>query len=140
MTPTLLGRWQTRLVMLATFGLVITLVFALSYRPFNETFFVVLFWVAVFGLGWDIVFILLQKLRWDRDWPPLFQWLAAAAEGLAVYLVIDNTGLPGVAEGGVPAGIFTAHYGLVFFTTWAWTQGPMRALFPRWRFDGGRVA
>ena len=32
MTPPLAGRWQTRLVMLATLGLLVTLIFALVLR------------------------------------------------------------------------------------------------------------
>ena len=139
MTPTLMGRWQTRVAMLGTIGLLVTLLFALSYEPFNETFFYVLGWVAALGIAWDIAYILVQRFRWDRDWPPLFQWIAGGLEALLVYLLIDNTGLWGIDEGTVPADIFTAHYTTVFVLTWAWTQGPMRALFPRWRFNGGQI-
>ncbi len=141
MTPTLMGRWQTRLAMLATWGVLISLVFAITRGPdgFNETFFYVLGYVALFGLAWDIVFILLQRLRWDRDWPAVFQFGAGVAEGALIYALIRWTGLPGIEKSAVSFGLFLAHYGTVWLVTFAWVQGPMRALFPRWRFTGGRV-
>ncbi len=139
MIPTLMGRWQTRLAMLGTWGALVTLLFALSYNGFNNDFFWVLGYVAAFGLVWDVIWILVQRLRWDRDWPAAFQWATAAIEGLLVYLLIDNFGLPGVKEGVTPRDIFAAHYGTVFIVTYLWVQGPMRALYPRWRFTGGRV-
>lgn len=142
MTPTLMGRWQTRIAMLGTFGVLISLVFALTWpagTDFTEEFFYVLGYVALFGLAWDVLWIIIQSFRWDRDWPPAFQWVTAGIEGLAVYLLIDNFAIPGIPEGAVPKDIFAAHYGLVFFVTWAWTQGPMRAMYPRWRFTGGRI-
>ncbi|MCS7001510.1 MAG: hypothetical protein NZ518_01550, partial [Dehalococcoidia bacterium] len=74
MTPVLIGRWQTRLFTMFWIGLPITFivaVFSLSFAPF-------IIWTVVLLLGffWDIVYQLLQKLRWDRDWPGSFQFLA----------------------------------------------------------------
>jgi hypothetical protein len=75
MTPTLLGRWQTRLFLLATVGVLITLPFYFSIIDINlgagyhPVFFWILGYVALFGLVWDIVYIYLQKFRWNRDWP-----------------------------------------------------------------------
>jgi hypothetical protein len=149
-TPNLIGRWQTRIAMLLTLGILVTLIFALSYNPegrndgepgsINEDFFIVLFSVLVLGLIWDIVWILAQRLRWDRDWPPAFQWATAIIEGALIWLLLNNGGLPNIpAEEAPPFGVFLFHYGAVFVVTWVWVQGPMRALFPRWRFHGGRI-
>jgi hypothetical protein len=137
MTPTLLGRWQTRIAMLGTLGLLITAIFA--WVEDSRIFFYVLGYVALFGIGWDIGYMLLQQLRWDRDWPPVFQWAAGAWEGAFLYVILDRFGLPGIGEGIVPLRLFVLHYGSVFLVTWLWVQGPMRALFPRWRFHGGRI-
>lgn len=150
LTPTLFGRWQTRTAMMLTFGVIISLIFALAYNPearndfnngaLNEDFFIVLAAVLVLGWIWDIVWILLQKLRWDRDWPPAFQWATAIVEGVAVWLLLDNGLLPFIPEEEAPPfGVFLFHYLVIFFVTFFWVQGPMRALFPHWRFYGGRI-
>ncbi|MBA2634267.1 MAG: hypothetical protein H0U86_14930 [Chloroflexi bacterium] len=137
MTPTLAGRWQTRTAMLATLGLFITLTFAVAFE--SLIFFPVLFWVFAFGLVWDALFIALQALRWDRDWPAVFQAGAGVIEGALVFLLITFVGLPGIDKGSVPLWLFSLHYGTVWLLTFAWVQGPMRALFPFWRFHGGRL-
>lgn len=137
MTPTIWGRWQTRVATLGTLGLLVTVIFAAAYQ--DRTFYLVLGYVVGFGVGWDILYIALQQLRWDRDWPAAFQVANGVIEGIVVYSVITTTGLPGIESGSATPGLFTAHYGLVWLTTFVWTQGPMRVLFPRWRFFGGRI-
>ncbi len=150
MTPNLFGRWQTRTAMLLTWGVFISLVFALAYNPeerndfnpgsINEDFFTILITVLILGFAWDILWILLQKFRWDRDWPAAFQWATAAVEGVLVWILLSNGALPGIpAEDAPPGGIFFFHYGLIFLVTYWFVQGPMRAIFPRWRFHGGRI-
>ncbi len=96
-------------------------------------------YVLVFGFAWDLIFILVQRLRWDRDWPAVFQVGSGILEGALIFTLIRQTGLPGIAEDAVSFGTFLAHYGLVWLVTFVWVQGPMRALLPRWRFTGGRV-
>jgi hypothetical protein len=123
--------------MLATLGLVVTLVFALISR--DARVFAVLIYVFVFGILWDGLWILLQKLRWDRDWPAAFQVGSAIIEGVWLYGLIALVGLPLIARNSVGFGLFVAQYGLVWLVTFAWVQGPMRALFPRWRYNGGRL-
>ena len=123
--------------MLGSLGLLVTLTFAVAFN--SLTFFPVLFWVFAFGLVWDAVFIALQALRWDRDWPAAFQLGAGVVEGAVLFLVITFVGLPGIEKGSVPLWLFIAHYGIVWLVTFAWVQGPMRALFPFWRFHGGRL-
>ena len=136
MTPTLTGRWQTRLALLATLGVVVTALFALAYA--NLAFVVVLVYVALFGVVWDVMYIALQQYRWDRDWPAAFQVLNGLVEGVVLYLAITQLGLPGVPRD-LPLPVFVAQYGLVWLVVFLWTQGPMRALFPFWRFHGGTI-
>ena len=109
MTPTLVGRWQTRLAMFGVFGSLISLIYAVSYQPdesgFNEGFFVILGFVTGIGLAWDFGFILLQRLRWDRDWPAVFQVLAGIGEGALIWALLEGTGLPRIEQGAVPFGV-----------------------------------
>ena len=137
MTPVIMGRWQTRIVMLSTLGLLISFFFAQYYD--DVTFYRVLLYVGIFGVVWDVAYILLQRLRWDRDWPAAFQVATGVFEGVVLYLIIDNYGLPGIEDGSVPVGRFIADYGLIWISIFLWVQGPMRAIFPFWRFSGGRI-
>jgi uncharacterized membrane protein YozB (DUF420 family) len=136
MTPTLVGRWQTRLALLATLGLLITVVFVLLGR--DDVFLRVLLYVAVFGVAWDVLYIALQRLRWDRDWPAAFQVLNGLTEGAFIFVLATVIGLPGLPRD-IPLALFAVHYGLVWLAVFLWTQGPMRAIFPFWRFHGGTI-
>ena len=136
MTPTLLGRWETRLALLATIGLLISLIFAAVFS--STAFLFVLLYVAVFGVIWDVIYIGLQQLRWDRDWPAIFQVINGVTEGIFLYLVIRIVGLPGVPTD-LALGLFIAQYGLVWLSIFLFTQGPMRTIFPFWRFHGGVI-
>ena len=138
MTPTILGRWQTRIVLLGTLGAIVTAIFTAAKN--DETFFIVLGFVVLFGLAWDVAYILIQKVRWDRDWPTTFQVAAAVVEGALVFALLEATGLPGIDQGSVSIGLFVPHYGLAWLSTFLFAQGPMRVVFPRWRYRGGRVA
>lgn len=137
MTPTLIGRWQTRIVLLATIGVLVSAVLALSYGA--TQFFLVLGYVAVFGIIWDVIYIQVQRLRWDRDWPAAFQVATGVVEGVFLYAVLATIGLPGIEAGFIPPGIFALHYGLVWLVSFVWVQGPMRVVAPFWRFHGGRI-
>jgi hypothetical protein len=132
-----MGRWQTRLVLLGTWGAIVTAIFAGAKS--DETFFIVLAFVALFGVAWDALYIFIQQVRWDRDWPTSFQVGAAIVEGALIYALIEATGLPGIDQGAVGIGLFVAHYGLTWLSTFVFAQGPMRVVFPRWRYNGGRV-
>lgn len=141
MTPTLSGRWQTRLFLLVTVGLVLTLFFADWFESVQvgtyEIPFVVLFWVGLIGLGWDVLYDRVQKGRWDSDWPPAYQLGAGVAEGGLLYVLVRAGWLPGVpAE--LPFWMFFVHYATVWTALFLMTQGPLRVLYPQWRFRGGQ--
>jgi hypothetical protein len=136
--------------MLLTWGVIISAAFAFAYNPggrnhfhagaLNEDFFIVLGCVLVAGFAWDVAWILVQRLRWDRDWPPAFQWAAAIVEGAFTWLLLSNGVLPFIPAAESPPGrVFVLHYGLIFLVTFCFVQGPMRALYPRWRYYGGRL-
>ncbi|HYN89535.1 MAG TPA: hypothetical protein VER55_13455 [Ardenticatenaceae bacterium] len=136
MTPTLSGRWQTRLLLLATIGVLVTLFFGWLYGNYRSTF-AILGYVLLFGFFWDALWQFLESFRWDHDWPPIFQLGAGIVEGLFVWILLVATGLPGVA-GGITFGQFVAHYATVWLATFLASQSLLRIIFPRWRYHGGQ--
>lgn len=136
MTPTLHGRWQTRLLLNLTVGVIITALIGLVRRDFQSAF-VVLGYILVFGLVWDVVYIRLQAWRWDHDWPPVLYLAGAIWELIFLILMTQIAELPGIHAG---YGIFwqTLQYTLIGLGSFLVMFGPMRVLFPRWRFHGGQ--
>lgn len=139
MTPTLFGRWQTRLLLLATVGVFVTLPFYLGFIGSGAglVYFWVLAYVAIFGIFWDAVYIYMQKFRWDRDWPAAFQVLAGIWEAVFIIVLVKTIGLPSIPKE-LPVGGFAFHYSLVWLAVFIASQSIMRILFPFWRFRGGQ--
>ena len=137
MTPTLSGRWQTRLFLLSTIGVVITLIFGYFFGNF-VTPFALLGYVLLLGFLWDILYNVVQTLRWDRDWPPIFFVGAGILEGLFLWDLTHLIALPGV-DPQLTFGKFASHYCTVFIFTLAIMLGPLKIIFLKWRFRGGRV-
>lgn len=140
MTPTLFGRWQTRLLLFATVGVAVTLPFFLGLigSKSGSVFFWTLGYLAIFGLIWDIVYIYIQQFRWDRDWPGAFQLLGGIWEAVFLVLLVKTFGLPGVAQEDFDLGTFAGHYSLVWVAIYVASQTLLRILFPYWRFRGGQ--
>lgn len=142
MTPTLLGRWQTRIFLFFTVGALITVLFALGIvgSGAGGIYFFLLLYLALFGLGWDVVYNFIQKSRWDRDWPAAFQLAAGVWEAIFLILIIYLPGdLPGIDKSNFPLGAFFWHYSCVWLGIFTASQTIMRVLFPRWRFNGGQL-
>jgi hypothetical protein len=142
--PTLWGRIQTRLFMLATVGAVITLlivpVLPGSSGPLSERYangFLLLVAVGVLGIAWELIYHFLMQFRWEKDWPTLFGLLTLVPEGLVLYFLL-RSGAVGVIDPVLPAAFWT-HFTVVWVCIWLVTNGPMRVPFIRWRFRGGRV-
>lgn len=141
MTPTLFGRWQTRLFLLATVGVLVTLPFVLGITSPNSSsaYFWVLGYVAIFGIVWDILYNYLQQFRWDRDWPGIFQLLTGVWEGIFLIIIIKLLQLPLPGVQNLDLNLFIRHYSLVWLSIYLASQTVMRVLFPRWRFRGGQL-
>ncbi|MER6829582.1 hypothetical protein ABT352_26620 [Streptosporangium sp. NPDC000563] len=143
MVPTLLGRIQTRLLMLATVGVVITLLIVpllpgsgpLSGRYVNGL--LVIAAVAVLGVVWELIYHFLMQFRWEKDWPTLFGLLTLVPEGLVLYFLLRSGAVDFIDP--VPPAAFWTHFTVVWVCIWLVTNGPMRVPFIRWRFRGGRV-
>ncbi|GCD88719.1 hypothetical protein [Nocardioides sp. LS1] len=143
MLPTLLGRLQTRVFLIAVVGGLWALVIA-PLLPGGGTLtdryramYAVLAIVLVLGLVWEVVYHLLQQFRWEKDWPTLFALLVGVPEGLAAYAVA-RSGVLSWAEDITPAA-FVVGFGTTWLVTWLVVSGPMRALTVHWRFRGGRL-
>jgi hypothetical protein len=145
MLPTLNGRIQTRLLGLGIIGLFVAFVITpvlptgdLSLAQSYRVTLSVLLAVVLVGVPWELLYHGLQQFRWEKDWPTLFGLLTAVSEGIVVWLLVRYTTIV-VPEGLRPS--LTA-YLIQFIITWLafWliVNGPMRVVFHRWRFAGGR--
>jgi hypothetical protein len=135
MTPTLFGRWQTRLLLLLAFGSLISWGFMALYQ--TPAFFAAIAYIGLFGVVWDLLYQEIQSRRWDQDWPAAFQALAALWEGLFLGLLYPNVPLPGLPQD-TPWNVYALHYLVVWCAMFIASQTLMRVLFPRWRFRGGQ--
>lgn len=145
MVPTLLGRVQTRLVLLAVIGGLVTAIIAPVLpvsAPVADKYrdaYVILAAVAVLGIGWECLYHLLMQWRWEKDWPTLFGLVTLVPEGLVVWLLLRAKAIPGIV-GTVSAPAFSIDFLAVWLSVWLVANGPMRVPFIRWRFRGGRLA
>ena len=144
MVPTLFGRIQTRLWLLAAVGGLITLALA-PVLPMQAALadkyratFVVLGAVAFIGVLWELFYHLLMQWRWEKDWPTLFGLVTAIPEGLLVGFLATRGLLP-FLPGPVEPATFVIHFVVVWLAVWLVANGPMRVPFIRWRFRGGRL-
>jgi hypothetical protein len=143
MVPTLAGRLQTRVFLLATVGVVLTVLVTpvlptpASLGATYRATFGVLFTVTVLGLGWEVLYHGLQQFRWEKDWPTMFGLLTGVNEGLLVWGLVSAGAVPGAD--GTPAAAFLTHFIVVWIGVWLCANGPMRVPFIRWRFHGGRL-
>jgi hypothetical protein len=135
MTPTLFGRWQVRIVLLSTVGVFLTIPFALFGGP---SYFLVLLYVIIFGLLWDCIYQLIQKMRWDRDWPGVLQLIAAIWEVFFILFWGILTGLPGVPRSGFNPIAFIFHYSSIWIAVYIAAHSFWRIFFPHSRFQGGQ--
>lgn len=143
MTPSLLGRIQTRIFVLAVVGSLWTLVITpaipghLTLQSRYQATFTLLGLVLVVGIGWEVIYHLLQQFRWEKDWPALFSLLNGINEGIVAWLIASNITLPGHPR--LTGTEFLIHFPTVWIVTWVFVNGPMRVPFIRWRFRGGRL-
>jgi len=124
MVPTLAGRIQTRIAVLAV-------------GERYEASFLVLGVVIALGVGWEFLYHGLQQFRWEKDWPALFGLVTGVPEGVVVWLVLRDVIPVGVAK---PDGLsYVIAFTTVWLVVWMWVNGPMRVPLIHWRFRGGRI-
>jgi hypothetical protein len=136
--PTLNGRIQTRVFVLLVVGGLWTLVVSpLIGQPYAVTYLVLLA-VIVLGVGWELIYHLIQQFRWEKDWPTLFGLVTAVNEGALLWLLISVHAVPGLPRE-VPPGAFLVQFLTTWIIVWLVVNGPMRVPFVHWRFRGGRL-
>ena len=144
MVPTLTGRIQTRIFLLAVVGGLITLIIVPilpGSAPLGDKYqdgFLVLLSVAVVGVLWELLYHLLMQWRWEKDWPTLFGLVEGVPEGALIWILLSAGAIPGIA-GSVGGAAFLIQFILVWLGVWLVANGPMRVPFIRWRFRGGRI-
>ena len=150
MTPTLDGRIQSRIWLLVVVGGLWTLLIGLLINAIYgamgtlgatyRVLFIVLLLVLVLGILWEFLYHQITLRRWEKDWPSLYAFFTFINEGILVYLVLRFLGdsIPGL-NGTPPLGAFLLHFLSTWVVVWLMTQGPMRVLFIRWRYNGGRI-
>lgn len=143
MLPTLFGRIQTRIILLATVGVALTalLMPVLPGGPLADRYrtgLIVVAAVAVLGVCWELLYHLVMQFRWEKDWPTIFGFVTFLPEGLLVWALLRAGLVPGVPA--APAAVsFWVHFLVVWLGVWLVANGPMRVPFIRWRFRGGRL-
>jgi hypothetical protein len=139
MTPTLIGRLQTRVFATVVVGLPWTVVLwlVLPGADLGQMVWILTAMGAV-GLGWELLYHWLMGYRWEKDWPTLLGLLTGLNEGFLLWLLLAWGLVPGVDIG--PSGTrFLLHFTGAWIAIWLWLQGPMTVVDPRWRCRGGRV-
>ncbi len=146
MVPTLSGRIQTRLFLLAIVGVPWTLIVSViaphnpgSLAHLYQVTFWVLAEVAVVGcLAFEPIYHVLMQFRWEKDWPIMFFLFEAIPEGVVAYFLLKQIG-PSPTPAVATTATFLTQFPTVWFLVWLTAIGPMRVIVPRWRFRGGQV-
>lgn len=144
MLPTLGGRIQTRIFLLATVGAIVTAILTPFLPGMGTTgqrytiTYLILLTVLILGIVWEFIYHFLMQFRWEKDWPTLFGLLTFINEGIVVFLLVKSGLVPGVHPA-PPASAFWILFMVVWICVWAVANGPMRIPFIRWRFHGGRL-
>jgi hypothetical protein len=145
MVPTLWGRIQTRIVLLATVGSLVTALITPMLPvdgPLADTYattFEILAAVAVVGVGWELIYHFLMQFRWEKDWPSMFGLVTMVPEGALIWGLLRLGAVP-LIDAPPPFTAFAIQFVAVWISVWLIANGPMRVPFIRWRVRGGRLA
>jgi hypothetical protein len=163
MTPTLMGRFQTRTFLTLVIGGLWTLVITF-FLPFEGeivgTFFsfstivqdvypitfTILITAWLLGLGWEVLYHGLMQFRWEKDWPAMITILNVINEGILLYLVVRYV-LPNDFPEPLSASLlvedeplaFLIQFVTTYYLIFAAANSFMRIVFVRWRFRYGRL-
>lgn len=137
MTPILVGRWQTLTFLILCVGVPVTLIFGAIIQDMMTPL-AVLGYAYVQGMVLAVVYNMIQKRRWERDWSPLIFTMTGIIEAILLFIYIRSDYLPMVAND-LPVQLFVIHYSAVWLSMFVFAWGGMKIIFPWWRFRGGRV-
>jgi len=152
MIPTLSGRIQTRIWLILFIGIPWTLIIT-PFLPNNrdliegsslmdtyKTTFTVLGVVLVLGVFfWELIYHLIQQFRWEKDWPVMFTFFEVINEAIVAYIVFKALDLDTKFGATATNATFWWHVITTWMVMWLFVLGPIKVLFIRWRFRGGRI-
>ncbi|MEU7144218.1 hypothetical protein ABZ942_32570 [Nocardia sp. NPDC046473] len=145
MLPTLNGRIQTRVLALSVIGFFVALIItpflptgSLSLGQAYRVTLSILLATVLVGVLWELLYHFLQQFRWEKDWPTLFGFLTMVNEGALMWVLVRYTTvvLPESLHPSLTA--FLIQFVVTWMVFWLIVNGPMRVVFHRWRFQGGR--
>jgi hypothetical protein len=156
MTPTLLGRWQTRLLLFIFIGLPVTFLYAwyLSAWRFSTSYawlppyelsifqdpFKFITTILLLGLVLDVLYIQIQRFNWDQDWPFAYQLFFSWLEFFIVFYVMDFGFLDFMfPDGRIPFTTAIWHFTWVFIPSFIGVLALVQIFLVRWRFKGGEL-
>jgi hypothetical protein len=151
MIPTYGGRIQTRIFLVVFIGLPWTL-FITPFLPGRRTgmsftdiaadrypaTLLALAVVLVLGIGlWEHVYHFFQQYRWEKDWPVMFALFEVIPEAILAWFVFTRLVPDSVTTAN--GWTFATHIVSTWLVMWLFVLGPIKVLFIRWRFNGGRI-
>lgn len=150
MTPTLKGRWQTRILLYILIGLPVTFLVAMynsnwQWPPasdltvFQDPF---KFITAIFllGLVLDVLYMRMQSYHWDQDWPFAYQFFFSIVEFFIVFELMNYGWLDSFfPDGRIPFRNAAWHFSFVFVLSFLAVLGGIQIFMVRWRFKGGEL-
>src|ERR1700689_193601 len=142
MVPTLNGRIQTRLILLAIIGGLVTLIIVPvlpGNAPLGDKYrdgFIVLAAVMVLGVAWECLYHFLMQWRWEKDWPTLFGLATGVPEGLLIWILLAAGAIPGIV-GTVGGAAFIIQFALIWLAVWLPAHGPRRGAVVKGGVVGG---
>ena len=158
MLPTLLGRLQTRILLVLFVGFPITAVYSVwlanpipvaGKPPWSRTFgqvtydirpVQILCLLLLFGVLFDLLYTGLQRMRWDRDWPFAFQFFASIGEFAIVLALVRFDVFPFMPAqwiGPDDYPYFILQFALIFVPSFIALLGFIQVFMIRWRYNGG---
>ncbi|MEO7398785.1 MAG: hypothetical protein ABIW84_09495 [Ilumatobacteraceae bacterium] len=152
MIPTLSGRIQTRIWLILFIGIPWTLIitpFLSNNRDLIEgatlldtykTTVSVLGIVLVLAVfGWELLYHFLQQFRWEKDWPVMFSFFLVIPEAIVAKIVFNALDIGEKFNATATNATFWWHLVATWMVMWLFVLGPIKVLFIRWRFNGGRI-
>ncbi|MEZ5856212.1 MAG: hypothetical protein R3D67_16215 [Hyphomicrobiaceae bacterium] len=156
MTPTLLGRWQTRILLYIFIGLPVTLIYAwwLSAWRFSSVYtwlppyeltvfqdpFKFITALLILGLVLDVLYIQIQRFHWDQDWPFAYQFFFSILEFFILFYAMDYGFLDFMfPDGRIPFSTASWHFTWVFVPSFIALLGLVQIFLVRWRFKGAEL-
>ncbi len=143
MTPTLMGRLQTRLLLYIFVALPITFLYAL-YLDLGEVGrfydpFVFITSMTIVGFIADPIYMQIQRFRWDNDWPFAFQFFFTIVEFLIAWGLMNAGALDDFLVFRIDWATLLTHFTLVFIPSFLALLGGIQIFMIQWRFKGGEV-